>query len=134
MYRSIFIPGRRRPISSRPMMAIRTFWVRPGTGRWRRRRTRFGWQFYAGHKAKHPITFYMRNNLLITTSSNVSPVSLTGAVMSLGADRILFATDYPFDLGPAFLRNLESGILSTADLEKVYRGNAERIFKLGDPV
>jgi 2,3-dihydroxybenzoate decarboxylase len=91
-----------------------------------------GWQFYAGHKAKHPITFYMRNNLFITTSGNVSPVSLTGAVMSLGADRILFATDYPFDLGPAFLQNLEGGILSKADLEKVYRGNAKRIFKLGD--
>ncbi len=92
-----------------------------------------GWQFYAGHKAKHPITFYMRNNLLITTSGNVSPVSLTGAMMSLGADRILFATDYPFDLGPAFRQNLESGILSKADLEKIYRGNAKRIFMLGDP-
>ena len=52
--------------------------------------------------------------------------------MSLGADRILFATDYPFDLGPAFLQNLESGILSKADLERVYRENAKRIFKLGD--
>jgi 2,3-dihydroxybenzoate decarboxylase len=91
-----------------------------------------GWQFYAGHKAKHPITFYMRNNLFITTSGNVSPVSLTGAVMSLGADRILFATDYPFDLGPAFRQNLESGILSAADLEKLHRGNAKRIFKLGE--
>jgi 2,3-dihydroxybenzoate decarboxylase len=92
-----------------------------------------GWQFYTGHKAKHPITFYMRNNLFITTSGNVSPVSLTGAIMSLGADRILFATDYPFDLGPAFRQNLESGILSAADLDKVYRGNAKRVFKLGDP-
>ena len=74
----------------------------------------------------------MRNNLFITTSGNVSPVSLTGAIMSLGADRILFATDYPFDLGPAFRQNLESGILSAADLEKLYRGNAKRIFKLGE--
>ena len=91
-----------------------------------------GWQFYAGHKAKHPITFYMRNNLLITTSGNVSPVSLTGAVMSLGADRILFATDYPFDLGPAFRQSLESGILSAADLEKVHSGNAKRVFRLSE--
>ncbi len=83
-------------------------------------------------KAKHPITFYMRNNLCITTSGNVSPVSFMGAVMSLGADRILFATDYPFDLGPAFLQNLESGIPSKADLEKVYHGNATRVFKLGE--
>jgi predicted TIM-barrel fold metal-dependent hydrolase len=97
--------------------------------------TRFdqGWQFYAGHKAKHPITYYMRNNVWITTSGNVSPTSLTGAVMALGADRILFATDYPFDPGPTFLQILESGVLSEADLEKVYRGNALRMFKLGGP-
>jgi len=57
---------------------------------------------------------------------------LTGAVMSLGADRILFATDYPFDLGPAFRQNLESAILRAADLEKLYRGNAKRIFKIGE--
>jgi 2,3-dihydroxybenzoate decarboxylase len=74
----------------------------------------------------------MRNNLFITTSGNVSPVSLTGAMMSLGADRILFATDYPFDLGPAFRQNLESGILSAADLDKIYRGNARRVFRLGE--
>jgi predicted TIM-barrel fold metal-dependent hydrolase len=75
----------------------------------------------------------MRNNVLITTSGSVSPFSLIGAVMSLGTDRILFATDYPFDLGPAFLQNLESGTLSEAALENVYRRNAKRIFKLGDP-
>jgi 2,3-dihydroxybenzoate decarboxylase len=94
--------------------------------------TRFdqGWQLAAGHKANHPPTFYMRNNVLITTSGNVSPATLTGALMALGADRILFATDYPFDQGPGFMQTLESGILSEADRDKVYRGNAERLFKL----
>jgi 2,3-dihydroxybenzoate decarboxylase len=90
-----------------------------------------GWQFYAAHKAKQPITYYLRTNVWITTSGNVSPVSLSGALAALGADRILFATDYPFDLGPAFLPTLESGIFSKADLDKVYRGNAERIFRIG---
>jgi predicted TIM-barrel fold metal-dependent hydrolase len=92
-----------------------------------------GWQFYAGHKAKHPITYYMRNNLFITTSGNVSPTSLVGALMSLGADRILFSTDYPFDQGPAFLQVLESAILSEADREKVFRGNAKQIFRFDAP-
>jgi predicted TIM-barrel fold metal-dependent hydrolase len=88
-----------------------------------------GWQFYAAHKAKQAINFYMQNNLWITTSGNVSEASLIGALTSLGADRILFATDYPFDLGPKFLATLESGVLNNAELEKIYRGNAERIFK-----
>ena len=80
-----------------------------------------------------PITHYLRTDVWITTSANVSPVSLTGALTAPGADRILFATDDPFDLGPAFLPTLESGILSKADLDKVYRANAERILQLGGP-
>jgi hypothetical protein len=66
-----------------------------------------------------PITHYLRTDGWITTSANVSPVSLTGALTAPAADRILFATDDPFDLGPAFLPTLESGILSKADLDKV---------------
>jgi predicted TIM-barrel fold metal-dependent hydrolase len=94
--------------------------------------TRFdqGWQFYAGHKAKHPITHYMRTNVWITTSGNVSPTSLAGALMALGADRIMFSTDYPFDQGPTFLPIIESGIFCPADLEKVYRLNSEQMFRL----
>jgi len=42
-----------------------------------------------------PITHYLRTNVWITTSANVSPVSLTGALTAPGADRILFATDSP---------------------------------------
>ena len=56
-----------------------------------------------------PITHYLRTNVWITTSANVSPVSLTGTLTAPGADRILFATDYRFDLGPAFVPTLESG-------------------------
>ena len=93
-----------------------------------------GWKFHTEHKANHPITYYIRNNVLITTSGNVSPATLTGALMTLGADRILFATDYPFEVGPEFIRILESGILSEGDLEKVYHQNARRVFKLGQSV
>jgi predicted TIM-barrel fold metal-dependent hydrolase len=53
--------------------------------------------------------------------------------MSLAADRILFATDYSVDLGPAFLHNPDSGIMSEGDLAKVYRGNSERVVGLGGP-
>jgi predicted TIM-barrel fold metal-dependent hydrolase len=88
-----------------------------------------GWQFHAEHKAKNPINFYLQNNVWITTSGNVSEASLVGARTSLGADRILFATDYPFDLGPNFLPTLESGVFNDVELEKIYHGNAERMFK-----
>jgi predicted TIM-barrel fold metal-dependent hydrolase len=43
----------------------------------------------------------------------------------------LFATDYPFDLGPNFLPTLESGVFNEVELEKIYHGNAERMFTFG---
>ncbi len=54
-----------------------------------------------------------------------------------GVDRILFASDTPFDpeKGPGYIRstiaNLESLDLSDADREKIYSGNARRV--LGVP-
>ena len=50
-----------------------------------------------------------------------------------GADRMLFASDTPFDpeKGPGYIRstieNLESLGLSDADKEKIYAGNARRV-------
>jgi aminocarboxymuconate-semialdehyde decarboxylase len=50
-----------------------------------------------------------------------------------GADRMLFASDTPFDpeKGPAYIRstiaNLESLELSDVDKEKIYSGNARRV-------
>jgi aminocarboxymuconate-semialdehyde decarboxylase len=50
-----------------------------------------------------------------------------------GVDRILFASDTPFDpeKGPGYIRstieNLESLDLSAEDREKIYEGNARRV-------
>jgi predicted TIM-barrel fold metal-dependent hydrolase len=48
----------------------------------------------------------------------------------LGADRILYSVDYPFqgdDQARAFLENAP---ISPADKEKIAHGNAERLLKL----
>jgi hypothetical protein len=37
----------------------------------------------------------------------------------------------PFDLGPNFLPTLESGVFNEVELEKIYHGNAERMFTFG---
>ena len=44
---------------------------------------------------RHPITHYIHNNIMITTSGNLSPATMIAAIIELGADRILYATDYP---------------------------------------
>ncbi len=40
---------------------------------------------------------YLRHNLYITTSGVCSPAPLLCALLALGADHILFGTDYPFE-------------------------------------
>ncbi len=54
-----------------------------------------------------------------------------------GADRVLFASDCPFDpeKGPGYIRDtmaiLQEVDLSEPDRAKISHGNAERLFKLG---
>lgn len=44
-----------------------------------------------------PLMHYMRNNFYYTTSGILSQVALQSAIMEIGADRILYAVDYPFE-------------------------------------
>jgi predicted TIM-barrel fold metal-dependent hydrolase len=83
-----------------------------------------GWQFYAGNKAKHQITGYMRKSLFITTSGNVSPVSLTGAVMKLrereGTVRQV-GQAVSFGFPSAVRYDLRSIVLTTAIDQRIIR-------------
>jgi predicted TIM-barrel fold metal-dependent hydrolase len=56
-----------------------------------------------------------------------------------GVDKVLFATDMPFDPKPGLyaretIKVIEGLGLSAADKEKIYRGNAEKLLKIGSPV
>ena len=77
---------------------------------------------------KHPITHYIHNNIMITTSGNVSPATMIAAVVEMGADRILYATDYPLADADHFNHLIETAPISGADLVKICRSNAQRLF------
>jgi predicted TIM-barrel fold metal-dependent hydrolase len=56
-----------------------------------------------------------------------------------GVDKVLFATDMPFDPKPGLyaretIRIIEGLGLSAADKEKIYRGNAEKLLKIESKV
>lgn len=76
-----------------------------------------------------PLTDYFRRNLLVTPGGVFSQRYLQWAVDVVGIDRVLFASDYPYELGAGgtarrFLTNAE---LSDADRVKVASGNWERL-------
>ena len=77
---------------------------------------------------KHSLSHYVRNNVLITTSGNLSPETLLGAMLAIGIDRILFATDYPIADGSIFNAMIEQAPISPADKQKIFHDNSARVF------
>ena len=77
---------------------------------------------------RHPVTHYIHNNIMITTSGNLSPATMIASVIELGADRILYATDYPLANADHFNHLVETAPISGADLAKICSGNAARLF------
>jgi 2,3-dihydroxybenzoate decarboxylase len=73
---------------------------------------------------------YIRENIVITTSGKYSAGALLCALRELGADRILFAGDYPWVTPKEAVELIERVPMSETDKEKIYHGNAERLFKL----
>lgn len=81
-------------------------------------------------KLKKPISSYIKENILVTTSGWFKPSSLRCAIDVMGADRVLFATDYPFvDTGLA-VKMIEDTPLSDQEKVNIYYLNAKRVFKL----
>jgi len=59
-----------------------------------------------------------------------SPAALTGAVLEVGADAVLFSVDDPYESSHEAVAGLERTTLSDANRRKIAHGNAERIVRL----
>ncbi len=75
-------------------------------------------------------TEYLRENFYITTSGNSHTASLIGLLLEVGADRLLFAADYPFEEMADGATWFDSVPISEPDREKIGRMNAVRLFGL----
>lgn len=72
-----------------------------------------------------------RENFFVSTSGNAHTPSLLGLMLELGADRIMFALDYPFEEMAEVSEWFDDLPISEADRHKIGRGNASRLFGLG---
>jgi len=82
------------------------------------------------YPAKRSIADYLASNFYLTTSGNFRTQTLIDAVLEIGADRILFSTDWPFEDVGAAARWFDSASISEADRLKIGRTNAVKLFKL----
>jgi predicted TIM-barrel fold metal-dependent hydrolase len=79
--------------------------------------------------AKTPLE-YIRDNLYVTTSGNWYEPAFVCTLMALGADRIMWAIDWPYEANRTGMAFWNSVKLSDADREKIAHGNAERLLGL----
>lgn len=73
---------------------------------------------------------YLRENLYITTSGVCPLAPPLCALVALGADHILFGTDYPFEDMATASSVLDNASLSEADRAKIAYRNAESLLNL----
>jgi 2,3-dihydroxybenzoate decarboxylase len=73
---------------------------------------------------------YIKENMYITTSGNFSDAALLCALLTLGADRLLFSVDYPYQRTEEGALWIEAAPISDADKEKICYKNAQRLLKL----
>ena len=89
---------------------------------WKSRRVRM--------PAKRKMADYLNENVWVTTSGQFHYPPLLCTMLQMGADRILFSTDYPFEeVGDASLW-FDGCQISETDRQKIGRQNAIDLFKL----
>ena len=78
------------------------------------------------------IAEYVRDNLYVTPSGIFHERLLRRSVVIVGAEHILFSTDYPFGFAPekGARHFLENAPLSQEEIELIAHGNAERLLRL----
>jgi predicted TIM-barrel fold metal-dependent hydrolase len=83
-----------------------------------------------GHKARRPIADYVRENFYVTTSGNFSTPALALTIAELGADRVMFSVDWPFEEIEHAATWFDAVYISESDRLKIGRTNAARLLKL----
>jgi 2,3-dihydroxybenzoate decarboxylase len=79
---------------------------------------------------KRPPSSYIGTNIRITNSGVFGPAALNGAVLSVGADAIMFSIDYPWETTKDAVEGFERTTLSPIDREKIAYKNAAALLNI----
>jgi 2,3-dihydroxybenzoate decarboxylase len=89
------------------------------------------YDLYQAHPViTHPPSYYVKNNLLITTSGVIDTAPLLCTLSVMGAERVLFAVDYPYQRNEPAVEFIDTAPISDQDRRLICHRNAERILKL----
>src|SRR5438067_992975 len=79
---------------------------------------------------KRTISEYLKTNVWITTSGMQWAPAIRFCQEVLGADRVLYAMDYPYQFVPEEVKVTDDMKISEAERKLLYQTNAEKLFKL----
>lgn len=85
-----------------------------------------------GYPAKRKVSEYFRRNFLITTAGNCRTQPFLSSLLEVGASRILFSTDYPFEEIERASQWFDGLPISEDDRQLVGRENATKLFNLSN--
>ena len=83
-----------------------------------------------GRRTKKRLCDYLAENIWVTTSGNFSTQALHCAMLTMGADRILFSCDYPYEDYAEAGDFIETVAIGESDRRKIAYGNAAALYKL----
>ncbi|WP_404710348.1 amidohydrolase family protein [Sphingomonas sp. MMS24-J13] len=81
-------------------------------------------------KTELSIAEYFQRNFVITTSGVEDPLALRYSIDKLGADRVMWAIDYPYQPTEPAVQFIDAAPLSDQERALVCHQNAERIFRI----
>ena len=79
---------------------------------------------------EHPVSHYFKTNVWITTSGVAWEPAIRFCMEQLGADRVLYAMDYPYQQSSDEVAVYDRMELSPEHKHMLMQGNAERVFRL----
>jgi predicted TIM-barrel fold metal-dependent hydrolase len=85
---------------------------------------------FGRRKLKLTPSEYFKRNFYITTSGMNWEPTLKFCIEAMGADRIMWAIDYPYQDHPDAVEFMDAARISEKDKQAIYHGNAERVFKI----
>ncbi len=85
---------------------------------------------FGRRKLKLTPSEYFKRNFYITTSGMNWEPTLKFCIDAVGADRIMWAIDYPYQDHPDAVEFMDAARISEKDKQAIYHGNAERVFKI----
>jgi 2,3-dihydroxybenzoate decarboxylase len=82
------------------------------------------------YAAKNSVGHYFRRHFWCTSSGNFSTPALVNAMTEMGADRVMFSVDWPFEDVAEGAQWFDAAKISEADRAKIGRENAIKLFRL----